>query len=229
LTASRQGPNATRQRLAWALAALLLALAGLLAVPQARAAIIDFLQIGGIRIFTAPPTQMPGTEEGQIQTPQRPGRDAAAPTPLASALDLAGETTLEVAQRAADFAIGLPTYPPDLGAPDRVFLQKLGGPLIVLVWTAPGQPDRVILSLHEFGPDTFAEKYAPTVIQQTAVNGTPAVWTEGEHLLLFKSGDAGPRQLVRGHTLIWQRDGITYRLETDRAPEEATRIAESVR
>lgn len=42
-------------RLAWAVTAVLLAVALLLAVPQARAAILEFFQIGDIRIFLANP------------------------------------------------------------------------------------------------------------------------------------------------------------------------------
>jgi hypothetical protein len=239
--------------LAWALAALLLILAGLLAVPQVRAALVEVLQIGGIRIFVVPPTpsaipppETPAAPSAtpspspilQVETPAvgTPAAPPATPaavlpaaTPLASVLDLAGETTLEEARRQAGFTIRTPAYPPDLGSPERVFLQDLGGPLVVLVWTVPGQPGSVRLSLHEFGAGTYADKLAPAVVQETTVNGVRAAWTEGPHLLVFRSGDAGPRELVHGHTLIWEQGGITYRLETDQDLAEAVRIAESVR
>ena len=108
-------------------------------------------------------------------------------------------------------------------------MQQLGGPLVVLAWTAPDRPDKVMLSLHEFGPGTYAEKFEPTLVQETTVNGRRALWTEGAHLFVFKSGDVGPRELVHGHTLIWQLGDVTYRLETDAELDEANRIAESVR
>ena len=229
---SAAGPT---RRLAWAMIALMLALAGLLAVPQVRAAIIEVLQVGGIRIFVVPPTptRIPPTSTLAPAAAAQPLAATTTPpptgTPLASVLDLAGETTLDEAQRQTGFTIRLPAYPPDLGAPDRVFLQQLGGPVVVLVWTAPGQPDIVRLSLHEFGPDTHAEKFEPKVVQETTVNGARAAWTEGPHLLVFRSGDAGLRELVHGHTLIWQQGSITYRLETDQNLQEAIRIAQSVR
>ena len=223
------------RRLAWVLAALALVLAGLLAVPQVRAAIADILQIGGIRIFLVAPTPTPvpptatPAPAAAVKSPPRNAVPRPSPTPLASVLDLAGETTLDEARRPADFAIRLPAYPADLGAPDHVFVQQLGGPLVVLVWTAPDQPDKVTLSLHEFGQGTYAEKFEPTVVQETTVNGPRALWTEGAHLFVFKSGDVGLRELVHGHTLIWQQGDVTYRLETDAELDEAVRIAESVR
>jgi hypothetical protein len=136
---------------------------------------------------------------------------------------------LDKAQQQAGFTIRLPAYPPDLGPPNHVFLQQLGGPMVVLAWTAPGQPDKVLLSLHEFGPATYAEKMPPRVVQETTVNGVRAIWTEGPHLLVFRSGDLGPRELVRGHTLIWEQGGVTYRLETDQDLAEAIRSAASLR
>jgi hypothetical protein len=36
------------------------------------------------------------------------------------------------------------------------------------------------------------------------------------------------RRLIDGHVLIWEEDGITYRLETGVTLEEAVKIAESL-
>lgn len=236
LRAGRPVRAAYRPRLAWALAAVVLALAALLAVPQVRAAIADILQIGGIRVYLVAPTATPvpltptSAPAGGISRPvTATPTPQPSPTPLASVLDLAGETTLDRARAEANFDIGLPAYPADLGEPDRVFVQQFGGPLVVLAWTAAGQPDRVILSLHEFGPGTYADKFQPKVVQETTVGGGRALWTEGAHLLVLQSGEMETRELVRAHTLIWQRDGVTYRLETGAGLDEAVRIAESVR
>jgi hypothetical protein len=236
-----------RPRLAWAVIAVLLILGGLLAVPQVRAAVVQFLQIGAIRIFlteptpTMTPTLTPSpsplppaavtssaipTEEPPAATPQP------TPTPLSSVLDLAGETTLVEAQAQIDFPIHLPSYPSDLGPPDRVFLQDLGGPVVVLVWLDPDQPDRVRHSLHQLGPGTFGQKLQPLVIQETTVHGQPALWTEGPYLLQFQRGGQVVYEgqlLVTGHVLVWVEEDITYRLETDLSLEEAIQIAESLR
>ncbi|MGE5603200.1 MAG: hypothetical protein ACM30E_09120 [Nitrososphaerales archaeon] len=242
-------PQSRLRPLAWGLAALVLILAGLLAVPEVRATIIEVLQIGGIRIFVTPPTPQP-TALPPTAPPISAAPAAAAPataalapatpaatptlprptaTPLASLLDLAGETSLATAQREAGFTIRFPAYPSGLGPPDHVYLQKMGGAFVVLVWTEPGHPNVVRLSLHEFAAGTYADKIAPTVVKETSVNGAPAVWTEGPHLFVLRSGDIDVRELVHGHTLIWEQGGMTYRLETGEDLSEAIRIAESVR
>lgn len=217
-----------------AIAALLLVLAAL-AAPPVRAALAEILRIGAIRIVPAAPTPIlpPPTAEpaGSRAASPTPAPAPATPTPLASVLDLAGETTLAAAQAQAGFPIRLPEYPADLGTPDRVFLQDLGGPLVVLVWLDPADASKVRLSLHEFGPNTFAEKLAPRVVRETQVNGAPALWARGPHLLQTQSRpqEYTQRRLVNGHVLIWTAGDITYRLENDLSEAEAIRIAESLR
>lgn len=226
------------QRLAWAIALALLILGGLLAVPDVRAGLLEFLQLGAVRIRLIEPAPTVTPTAGPTRT-GTPSPATATPIPtatsLASLLDLAGQTTLAEARSLVDFPIRLPAYPADLGPPDRVFVQDFGAPLVVLVWLDPDDPDQVQLSLHEFGPDSFAaekspaaEKSQPVVIQTTTVNGEPALWTEGPHLLRLKNGDHELRRLIEGHVLIWVEEEITYRLETDLPLEEAVRIAESL-
>lgn len=219
-----ESPRPSRLVPQWVGAMLILVfvLGALLAVPQVRAELLEFLQIGVVRIFPVAPTST-ATLPPLTATP-RP-----AATPLASLLDLAGETTLDEAQAKAGFVVRLPTSPPDLGPPDVVFLQDLGGPIVVLVWLEPNDPSRVRLSLHQFGPGTFAEKNAPKVIQATDVNGQPALWTEGPYMVQIRNGDYVTRRLVEGHVLIWEVGEITYRLESALTLEEARQIAESVR
>lgn len=220
----------TMSRLAWAALVLVIVASVLLAVPPVRAAVLEVLRFGAVRIFLVEPTPTPTLPPPAASPAPRPtATPRPTPTPLASLLDLAGQTTLAEAQTQVDFPIRLPAYPPNLGPPDQVFLQDFDGPLLVLVWLVPGQPDRVRLSLHELGPGTFAGKGAPTVIEETTVNGKPALWLEGEHLLTLRNGNFSPRRLVDGHVLLWVEDEITYRLETDLTLEEAVRVAESVR
>jgi hypothetical protein len=221
--------RAAHRRLAW-VAAILLLLAGLMAVPPVRAAVLRILRVGAVEILPAPPmpsaTPAPETAASPSATP------APSPTPLRSVLQLAGETTLAKAEAEAGFPIRLPGYPPDLGPPDRVFLQDLNGPVVVLVWLDSSRPDGVRLSLHQLGPGTFAQKVEPTVIAETSVDGEPALWTEGPHLFQFRRGsrvDLDARRLVKGNVLIWMEGEITYRVETYLPMEEAIRIAESLR
>jgi hypothetical protein len=223
-----------RRRLAWAAVAFVLAVAVLLSVPEVRAAIAEFLQIGVVRIFiTAPtetsaPTPVP-TAELTIEVPVT-ATPLPASTVLPSLLDLDGETTLDDARTHAGFSIPLPTYPSDLGQPDHVYLQDMAGSFVVLVWIDPQQPDRVRLSLHLIGPGSFAaEKYQPTVVEQASVNGQPAAWAEGPYMLRVRNGYIDERRLIEGHVLIWKEGDITYRLETDLSLEEAVKIAESLK
>lgn len=213
------------RRLVWAALIVLLLLGGLLAVPQVRAALVEYLQIGTIRIFLVEPTFTP-TPLPSTATPQPTS------TPIASLLDLAGETTLAEAEQQVDFPIRLPTYPADLGQPDAVFLQELDGPVVVLIWLDDAQPGRIRLSLHELGPGTFGEKGDPGRIEETQVNGRRAIWAEGPYILQFRRGnqiDYDLRRLVEGRVLIWTEGEITYRLESDLSMIEAVRVAESLR
>ncbi|HEX8682911.1 MAG TPA: hypothetical protein VF707_11390, partial [Ardenticatenaceae bacterium] len=211
--------------LGWA-ALLLLMLAGLLAVPQVRAGLLEVLRIGAVRILLVEPTP---TVSSSGQAPV-----TATPVPRTAALGLVGETTLDEAQREAGFPVRLPTYPADLGPPDQVFLQDLDGAVVVLVWLDPTDPREVRLSLHQLANTTFAEKGEPESIERTTVHGRPAIWSEGPYVLQFRRADGtymGLQRLVTGNVLIWQEEdgGVTYRLETDLPLDEARRIAESLR
>jgi hypothetical protein len=230
------GPTrpARLRRLAWVVVVALVILVGLMAVPQVRAAVFEILRIGAVRIVPPGPPP-PATQTVPTFAPASPApivTPSPSATPLSSVLDLAGETTLAEARAKAGFPIRLPTYPADLGAPNRVFLQDLGGPVVVLVWMDGIQSNAVRLSLHELGPNTFAEKVQPPVVQETTIHGQPAVWTEGPHLLkLVRGGQVtyDARRLVVGHTLVWTEGDVTYRLEGDLSLDEATRIAASLK
>ncbi len=142
---------------------------------------------------------------------------------------LGGETTLEDAQQEIGISIPLPTYPPDLGQPDRVFLQDTGGWMLILVWLDPQQPDHVQMSLHMIEEGSWSiQKFQPTIIEETTVNGSRAIWTVGDYPLLLRNGDLQLVRMIDGNVLIWEKDRVTYRLETDLELDEAIRIAESL-
>src|SRR5262245_29579927 len=161
------------RRLSWRqwlpLAAMVL-LTILLLVPQARASMQTLIRIGAVRIGLVQETPTPQMAPAAQDTPTS--------TPLASPLDLAGETTLAQAQKQAGFPIRLPTYPPGLGAPQRVFLQNLDGPMVALVWVDPAQPRRVRLALFEMTNGLFVSKSNVPVVSEATVHGQRALWTE---------------------------------------------------
>lgn len=244
--ASKRPRRMPARRLAWAAVVLVIVVASLLAVPQVRAGLLDALRIGAVRILltdpTATPTSTPAPSLTATTAAVRPGTatpdtprtlsppatSPATPTPLTSVLDLAGETTLAEAQAQVDLPIRLPAYPPDLGAPDRVFLQDMEGPALFLVWLEPEQPEQVRLTLHELGPGTFVSKGPPAIVEETTVSGQRAVWTTGPYYVKSRGGDYENKRLIEGHVLIWTDGQITYRLETDLTLDEAVRIAESL-
>lgn len=203
----------------WALAAVVLIALSLLAVPPVQAALRAWLRIGVIEFVSPAPT---------TNTP------ATAVAPPSALLDLAGETTLDAARAQVPFPLPLPTYPTDLGVPDRVYVQDLNGPAVILVWLEPPDPAKVRLSLHALSSDAFAQKIVgERLVDEVRVNGENAAWVRGEHVLQLRdnNGDStyGTRRLVSGNVLIWETNEVTYRLETDQPLREAVRIAESLR
>jgi hypothetical protein len=213
---------------------------GLLSVPGVRAAVLEFLQIGGIRIILPVPTQtptptMPITAQPASTSTRQPPSPSPTPTPtptpgdLITLADLKGETTLEEAIQKARFTLRLPTYPTNLGMPDRVFVQDLGGAMAVLVWTASDNPDEAELIIYQIAPESWAgEKSQPSLLERTHVNGRDAIWAEGPYILFLKDGDLELRRLIAGKTLIWEENGITYRLESHLSLNQAIKIAESL-
>jgi len=222
-------PRFLARPLAWSLTLILVLCSSLMLIPSARAAIIEFIQIGVVRIFRAEPTPLAPPNE---ELPFLPVTATPGPTsqPLVPMLEnLAGEMTLEEAQQGADYPILLPSYPSDLGPPDRIFVQDADGAMTILVWLDPQQPDEVLMSLH-FVPDGSwaVKKVNPTLIQETTVNGQPAIWAIGPYPLRFSNGNLDFVRLIDGHVLIWAEGEVTYRLETDLSLEEALKIAESL-
>ena len=224
-------------RWSWVLITALVVLTTLMLVPPARAAIIDFIQIGVVRIFRGPSLPPAPVPTAGIVTPALQGPvtatpamqlpNATSPSPLGG---LAGETTLADAEAHAGFHVLLPTYPPDLGAPDHVYLQDLGGAMLFLVWLEPDGSGHVRMSLQEISPGSWTiGKFGPREIQEATVNGQTAVWAEGPYMLETRNHDYVERRMIAGHVLIWEQDTITYRLETELSLDEAIKIAESLK
>lgn len=224
------------RRWAWVIGIVIALFAGLMAVPPVRAAVLEFIQIGIVRIFLPPAeTEIPIIQPPPTAMPGAAIPVTATPGPTASSAlipfleQIAGETTLEEARQQVEFPIPLPAYPADLGQPDRVFVQDAEGWMIVLVWLDPANPEHVRMSLHLIENSSWAiNKFGPTVIQETTVNGVQAIWAVGEYPLIMRNRDIKFTRLIVGHVLIWADEGITYRLETDLSMEEAVRVAESL-
>jgi hypothetical protein len=143
---------------------------------------------------------------------------------------LAGEMTLEEAQKAVNYPILLPSYPADLGQPDRVFVQEAEGKMTILVWIDPQKPSQVLMSLHLIPAGSWAiDKFDPALVQETRVNGQRAIWAVGPYPLRLRNSDLQYMRLIEGHVLIWTDGDLTYRLETESSVEDAIRVAESLK
>jgi hypothetical protein len=209
------------RRLGVAAAACVAVLIGLLAVPGVRAGVLQFLQVGVVRIDFVATAEPAATAAATGQHPTLAAD---------SVFGLAGHTSLEAAREQASFEIRLPAYPPGLGEPDDVFVPDPA--TVVSVWRQADDPSRARLSLFALaarGTFEALHKQVGTPVVSTHVNGSPAVWTTGPYTLRTASGHVEEVRLIDGHVLIWAEAGITYRLETSLPLEEAILIAESLR
>jgi hypothetical protein len=217
--------------LAWSLTIILVLCSSLMLIPSVRAAIIEFIQIGVVRIFPPEPTAPIG-EPITTATPQTFAPITATPSTsdlIPILTQMAGKTTLADAQAKVEYPILLPKYPSGLGEPNQVYIQNMDGNVVILIWLDPQDPKNVLMSLHFIPDGSWAiKKMETTGIEETTVNGNRAIWTTGPYPLIMSNGDIQYERLITGHVLIWANLDVTYRLETDLSIEEAVKIAESL-
>jgi len=211
-----RGPRPrTRRRLALAVAFVVLAaLAATLAIPEARSAFFRVFEIGGERIELV--DELPAV--------------APAPTELDLELVLGERVTLDKARGEAGFDLR------ELDeVPDRVYLGSRG-----TVWFLFGTPERVRLLVaqtprHSFAQDFMLKKLAGagTRIEPVAVSGSPGLFLSGEPhvvLLLDSEGQVVDESArLAQQVLVWENDGVAYRLEGDFDKEKALRLARALR
>jgi hypothetical protein len=199
---------ALRPVAAAALVALLAAAALLAASPGVRARVADWLGIGAVRVERV---------EGLPPVDPRAG------------LDLGRRTTLAAARRASPLPVPVPAIRA-LGPPDAVYVDRRSrtagvslvyGPRRGLPRTREG-PGALLTMLA--GGDIAAVKKllgAGPSVTPVDVDGAFGVFVAGDHVLV------PPRRLV-GNTVVWERDGVTYRLESALGRDAALRLARSV-
>lgn len=207
--------------------ALLVLLALLVATvvisPEIRSAIADRLGLRGVAI-----TYVPGV-------PITVSR------PLGHGLDLGRQTTLEGAQGKVPFRILLPA---EIGPPDEVYLaDDERVPYVSLAYRArenlpAAAPTAVGLLLAQFRATVdqgVISKGLPqrATIEPATVDGAPGFWISGApHMFSFQGPDGFLRSdwsRLAGNTLLWERERVTFRLESALSKEQAIRIASSLR
>lgn len=208
----------------WAPLALALLLAAVLLgslalIPSVRAQVLEFLDIGAIRIFFTTSTPTPTGSP-----------DPAEPTEAGQPLQLPGLTSLEAAQEAAGFRLRLPDHPLVSGEPDQVNLLETPAPVVFLTWYDPDDPQQVLARLTIIGPNGPVTKPIGDTIFPTRVNGGEAFWVINPHpfQLWDMQGEMLVQYLVEKPVLLWFAGPLTYRLEADVSMEEAVQIAESL-
>lgn len=212
--------HAPRRRIVLlAAATLLLVLGGLVTFsPGIRAAILRFFGLPGVRI-----------EVVETPPPSSPAQD----------LGLGRRVTLTEAEAEVNFELAVPSV---LGDPDRVHLSGVGyQPIVSMVY----EPQSGLPAAEGTGVATVLSQFRATTdeqlirkltdsgatVESVDVNGELGYWVEGPHTVMVLDENGNPfedRARLAGNTLLWTRDGITYRLEADVTKDEALRIARSV-
>lgn len=175
----------------------------LIAVPQVRQAVADFLGAAGIRIFVV----------------DEPVQD------VGGRLELGDPATLAELAAEAPFTIRVPA-PTSVGDPDGVFSDDRG--MVHMVWRGdPGLPAAgdtgigVLFSQWaEPGVGFEGAKSAgpETEVEALLVEGTRGLWIEGAAHTLTLVDNTGREKLettrLAANVLIWSVEGVNYRLET---------------
>ena len=233
-------------RRAVVVAALALILAGtalLTLVPDARDTVAGWFGVRGIRIVFVDETPTPVPSPTASTTAATP---AASPTPasLGANLLLGERVTLAVAQDRAGFPIRLPD-PARLGPPDEVYHRTLpDGDMVALLYyprptlpAAAGTGVGLLLVQFEAPEGSFwGEKTIGPAndVRPVVVGEQDGLWIGGWHLLFIApdplAGAAfeGGTDREAANVLLWDEDGVTFRLESDLSRQEAIALAESL-
>jgi hypothetical protein len=136
---------------------------------------------------------------------------------------LASGSALDKARRLVRFT---PVLPQTLGQPDGVAVSPDRRVLSMTWHTATG-----VLRVDEFDGQIEPAflKSAPRVEYVTVGTG-PALWFPSPHHVVVLAPDGRTHQeppRLAGHTLIWEYEGVTLRLEGDISRDRAVAIAES--
>jgi hypothetical protein len=201
-----------RRAAALALAAVLGAVAVAFAVPPARTAILEVFGVGGVEV------------ELVERLPERP---------VQGRLVLGDRVSLAEARQRVAFPVAVPQAE-GFDDPDAVYVSNaVPGRVIFLLYGSEVQP-RALLTQFETGQFPFVEKSVTrgTTLRRVEVNGLEGAWIAGEpHQFTFENQrgqiQAGSLRLAT-NTLVWERDGVTLRLEGRLSLREALRIARSL-
>ncbi|MEU8068779.1 hypothetical protein [Micromonospora sp. NPDC049151] len=208
---ARLDAPAPRRRWRYALAAALAVLL-VAALPPGRAALADavtgLLRFSGVVVDTAPAPPPTGT-----------------PSPLPAQHQVA----LAEAQRQVRFPILVPAR---LGAPERVLVADPDGAGAHRVVSLLYRGGTVRLDAFDGSLDiVFHKRSLGADVTLTQVGGEFAIWVGGPHALAYVDRSGTERVATArsaAATLMWERAGVSYRLEGDLTREQALDVASSL-
>mgnify|MGYP006315407353 FL=1 len=199
----------SRRVLVVALAVLAVAVGAVLAVPQARSTIKDWLGIGNVTIRYV--EELPPVEQATDD------------------LGLGEQMSLEEARERAGFQIRVPTVE-GLDDPPKVFYNESSSQ-VAFLYGPEDQPKLLITQADARGAIEKIVNLNVTERELVVVEpGYAGVWLYGEkHAIFYPSTDhEEPFRLV-GNALVYEIDGVTARIEAEISKDEALRIARSMR
>ena len=213
-----------------------------LAIAPVRRAVAGWLGLRGVRIEQpiAPPTSGLTPTVVSRSTTSDEATTTAAPT-----AGFGETTTLDAAHKAVTFAVRIPNDA-RLGEPDLVTLERDVARGLVTLWWKPN--DRLPLpasptnrrwgmsfsTFHGSVEDwSFSKMLGPNAtVEFVTVQGVSGRWIEGEPHQLAIAADGQSAMVTNRlatNTLVWEKDGITYRLEAKISRDLALSIAQTVR
>lgn len=209
LAEGRRPTFLSRRVLVVALAVLAVAVGAVLAVPQARSTIKDWLGIGNVTIRYV--EDLPPVEQAT------------------AGLELGEQMSLEEARERAGFRVRVPSVD-GLDDPPKVFYNETSSQVAFLY----GSEERPKLLITQADARGAIEKLVNLNVTERDLvvvePGYAGVWLYGEkHAIFYPSTDhEEPFRLV-GNALVYEIDGVTLRIEAEISKDEALRIARSMR
>jgi hypothetical protein len=206
-------PRRPRVRLALAVALVAGAVAAVAAVEPARTSILRFFHLGGVTVERVEKLDLPPVSP---RGPLAPGR----------------EVSLARARARVSFSVLVPRRYQE---PSHVLLYRSDPPggQVSLVYGSLERPRLLATEFLGTRVEGVFDKKAGrrTSVEQVRVDGAPGIWLGGaKHQFSFLDGEGTTRTYetrLAGNTLVWERDGLTLRLEGDLSKPAAIRLARS--
>ena len=220
LVATGRGARHPRRARALLAAAALLAVVstGVVAIAPARHALADWLGIGAVEIRTPRRLPVPAPATGRTV----PGATGSPPTATAT-------KRLAAARKAVHFSIATP-HSRSAGPLAAVDVdRRVPGGLVTLAYP---RFTLVEIATDPARPPLLGKAVGGAAIEQVRVDGEAGIWVPSTHEIAFidRSGNYETDTVRRaGPVLLWERAGVTYRIEGLRTLAEAQIIARSIR